>query len=265
MPDTMLNAPNLAALYQRTSKHSNYQVLPPAVAPLVNGESISVKSRFERERLRYILANVPVAGLRMADIGGNTGFFAFELLAHGASTVDYHEGNAAHHAFVTASAAQLGMSDRLRTHLGYVTFSASELPRMDCTLLLNVLHHLGDDFGDAFTAKAAAKAQMLSCLAQLARTSAVVVFQLGFNWKGDRHLPLFEHGTKAEMIDFVRRGTAADWDIASIGVAERDGDAIDFRPLDSRNVARDDSLGEFLNRPLFIMRSRHINMEGATP
>lgn len=261
----MLNAPDLVALYQRTSKHSNYQVLPSALASLVSGDSISVKSRFELERLRYILENVPVAGQRMADIGGNTGFFAFELLAHGASTVDYHEGNAAHHAFVTAAARQLGLSDRLRTHLGYVNFTDAALPRTDCTLLLNVLHHLGDDFGDAFTAKAAAKDQMLACLAQLARTSTMLVFQLGFNWKGDRHLPLFDHGTKAEMIDFVRRGTAADWDIASIGVAERDGDAIGFRPLDSRNLARDDSLGEFLNRPLFIMRSRHLEMEGATP
>jgi hypothetical protein len=31
-----------------------------------------------------------------------------------------------------------------------------------------------------------------------------------------------------------------------------------FRDCCSRNIARDDSLGEFLNRPIFIMRSRHV-------
>lgn len=252
----------LIDLYQRTSKHSNYQVLATALAPLLGGEAISVKSRHEHERLAYILSRVSVDGLHVADIGGNTGFFSFELLAQGARQVDYHEGNAAHHDFVRAAAQRLGLAGRLHTHHQYVSFEPAELPTVDCTVLLNVLHHLGDDFGDPATAKEAAKQRMLACLAALARSTHLLVFQLGFNWKGDRHQPLFPGGSKVEMIRFIEQGTAADWEIAAIGIAEREGGegeggVVVYQDLCNRNIARDDSLGEFLNRPIFIMRSRH--------
>jgi hypothetical protein len=90
-------------------------------------------------------------------------------------------------------------------------------------------------------------------------TSATATAQLGFNWKGDRHQPLFAHGSKAEMTHFIEQGTAADWDITAIGIAEREGTQTVFRDRYDRNVARDDSLGEFVNRPIFIVRSRHVD------
>jgi SAM-dependent methyltransferase len=262
-----MNATPLLDLYQQTSKHSNYQVLASALAPLLDSDAISVKSRHEHERLAYILARVPMDGLLVADIGGNTGFFSFELLARGARRVDYYEGNAAHHAFVQAAASRLGLAGRLQAHHRYVSFKPGELPLVDCTVLLNVLHHLGDDFGDPGTARQAAMQRMLDCLAVMARTTRVLVFQLGFNWKGDRHQPLFAGGSKQEMIDFIEQGTAADWEMAAIGIAEADGGRIVFRDCGDRNIARDDALGEFLNRPIFIMRSRHVAalQEGTSP
>lgn len=253
-----MTATPLLDLYQRTSKHSNYQVLSDTLAPLLGNDAVSVRSRHERERLAYLLSKVPVEGLHVADIGGNTGYFSFELLARGARRVDYFEGNAAHRDFVSAAADRLGLADRLHTHQRYVAFEAGELPPVDCTLLLNVLHHLGDDFGDPALAKEAARQRMLQCLATLARTSRTAVFQLGFNWKGDRQQPLFAGGTKAEMIAFIEQGIAADWEVVTIGVAERDGNQTVFRDLCDRNLARDDTLGEFLNRPIFILRSRHL-------
>jgi len=247
----------LTALYQRTSKHSNYQVPAPALAPLLGGAALPVKSRHEHERLAYILSRLCIDGLHVADIGANTGFFSFELLAHGARRVDCYEGNGAHHDFVSAAAQRLGLAGRLHTHHQYVLFEPAELPVVDCTVLLNVLHHLGDDFGDCATAKEAARRQMLACLAALARSTRLLVFQLGFNWKGDRHQPLFAGGSKAEMIRFIEQGTAADWKITAIGIAERADGEVVYRDLCDRNIERDDSLGEFLNRPIFIMRSRH--------
>jgi hypothetical protein len=262
-----MNATPLLDLYQQTGKHSNYQVLASALAPLLDSDAISVKSRHEHERLAYILARVPMDGLLVADIGGNTGFFSFELLARGARRVDYYEGNAAHHAFVQAAASRLGLAGRLQAHHRYVSFKPGELPLVDCTVLLNVLHHLGDDFGDPGTARQAAMQRMLGCLAVMARTTRVLVFQLGFNWKGDRHQPLFAGGSKQEMIDFIEQGTAADWEMAAIGIAEADGGRIVFRDCGDRNIARNDALGEFLNRPIFIMRSRHVAalQEGTSP
>jgi hypothetical protein len=253
-----MSSTTLLQLYQRTSKHSNYQVLSPMLAPLLEGRQIAVKSRHEQERLAYILSRLPVRGLQVADIGGNTGFFSFEMLAAGAERVRYYEGNAAHHDFVQAAAQHLGLGDRLRTHLGYVSFDACDLAPADCTVLLNVLHHLGDDFGRRDAGKEAARQQMLACLHALSHSSRMLVFQLGFNWKGDRHLPLFDEGTKAQMIRFIEQGTAADWEVCAIGIAERDGANMVYRDMSDRNIARDDTLGEFLNRPLFIMKSRRV-------
>lgn len=257
-----MSAPSLAELYQQTSKHSNYQLLPRALQPLLSSTDVAVCSRHEAERLAYIVSRVPVEGRHVVDIGGNTGFFSFELLDHGARRVDYHEGNAAHHDFVRIAAQRLGVDDRLHAHHGYVDFQPGRLPRADVTLVLNVLHHLGDDFGDPALAMEAAKQQMLDCLSELSRSCSWLVFQLGFNWKGDRRHPLFAGGTKAEMIDFVKQGTAADWAVSAIGVAGREGAHTVFRDLDERNIARDDALGEFLNRPIFIMRSLN-NHHGA--
>jgi len=253
---------HLLDLYHRASKHSNYQVLSAAVASLLGSHTIAVRSRSENERLAYMLSRLAFHGLHVADIGGNTGFFSFELLRHGAGRVDYFEGNPAHHDFVRSAADRLGLAERLHTHHRYVSFDAEEFPAVDCTLLLNVLHHLGDDFGDARADKAAARSRMLDCLAAVARRSRLLVLQLGFNWKGDRHQPLFSSGTKAEMIDFVERGTAADWTIAHIGIASRRDGEVVFEDLNARNLGRDDSLGEFLNRPIFVMRSRHFGASG---
>lgn len=257
-----MNTPHLLELYHRASKHSNYQVLSESVAALLGEPAIAVRSRHEHERLAYILPRLPVAGAHWADIGGNTGFFSFELLRHGAGRVDYFEGNREHHDFVRSAAERLGLAERLHTHHGYVAFDDGALPAVDTLLLLNVLHHLGDDFGDPRSDLAAAKAAMLAHLAAAARSSRWLVLQLGFNWKGDRRLPLFASGTKAEMIDFVERGTAADWSIAAIGIASRRDGEVVFEDLHARNLARDDSLGEFLNRPLFVMRSRHAAAAG---
>lgn len=248
---------NLLDLYHIASKHSHYQVLPTALQPVLRNDQITVKSRYETARLAYITSKVDVAGLHVADIGGNTGFFSFELLDGGARRVDYIEGNRAHYDFVRAATEQLGVADRLHTFNRYVTFTPTELPAVDCTVLLNVLHHLGDDFGDATLNKEAAKTRILSCLNALSRTSRHLVFQLGFNWKGDRQQPLFANGTKSELIDFVRQGTVGDWTTTSIGVAEKAGDAVVFRDLNGTNIVRNDALGEFLNRPIFIMRSAH--------
>lgn len=249
-------------LYHHASKHSHYQVLSPAVADLLGSCAVAVRSRSEHERLAYLLSRVPVRGLHVADIGGNTGYFSFELLRHGAARVDYHEGNREHHDFVQMAAQRLGLGERLRTHLGYVGFDPAAFPAVDCTLLLNVLHHVGDDFGDARLDKGAARARMLECLAAVARRSRLLVLQLGFNWKGDRHQPLFSSGTKAEMIEFVTDGTAADWHIDHIGIASRHEGEVFYEDLTTGNLRRDDALGEFLNRPIFVMRSRHLDNDG---
>ena len=124
--------------------------------------------------------------------------------------------------------------------------------------MLNVLHHLGDDYGNSSLSLTKAKEDMFKQLNSLAMKTIYCVFQLGFNWKGDRNLCLFESGTKAELLDFVKQGIDTYWIIEKTGIAVKQKDKIIYEDLNKDNIQRDDSLGEFLNRPLFILKSRKI-------
>ena len=247
----------LIKLYNKTSKHSNYQLLYPGLAEIVHQENLSIKSRFEPERLVYLVKNVDFRGLSVADIGGNTGYFSFAALDHGAEHVDYFEGNPEHAQFVESAAEALPWADKVTVHSLYIDLAHEKLNTpTDIVFLLNVLHHVGDDYGSKDFNRLDALAHIAACLKNMARQARIMIFQLGFNWKGDKYLPLFDHGTKSEMIDFVQAACKEDWDVQKIGIAQRDAASIVYRDVNSKNIARDDKLGEFLNRPIFVLTSR---------
>ena len=250
-------ADTLLDLYRASSKHSQYQALPSRVRPLLPPGSISYKSRHERERLSYLCGKLDFRDLSIADIGGNTGYFSFELLDRGAGTVDYYEGNFEHSTFVARAADLVGLGDRLRVHPVYLDFAAATLPVHDVALLLNVLHHIGDDYGDSGTALEQVQETIRVSLTGMAHCARRLVFQLGFNWQGNPKHPIFANGTRAEVIDLVA-GLSDSWDIEAVGIAGQVGSEIIYQDLNPSNLARDDRLGEFLNRPLFILQSRFL-------
>lgn len=81
---------------------------------------------------------------------------------------------------------------------------------------------------------------------------------MGFNWKGDSKECLFENGTKAEMEQFLKEGTKDYWNILFIGIAEKQNNDIIYQEMNKDNNKRQDDLGEFLNRPIFILKSKSI-------
>ena len=249
----------LCELYGNISKHSNYQVLPSRLQSLLGNAGLEVKSRYERERLDYLISRVRLPGSSALDIGGNSGFFTFEALEAGAREVTYVEGNKAHSDFVALAAQVLGYTEQLEVVNTYYDFSSSEETPVDICFLLNVLHHVGDDYGDKRLAISAAKEEIARQLVAMADNCRELIFQLGFCWKGDRNQGLFTHGTKREMIDFIASSVRGAWHIRSIAVPIRGSHGIKYVDLDGSNIARDDSLGEFLNRPLFIMSSMALN------
>jgi hypothetical protein len=83
-------------------------------------------------------------------------------------------------------------------------------------------------------------------------------FQIGFNWKGDINRPIFDHGTKKEMIQFIRDGIQDEWEIVEIAIPEEVQGKIEYQKMNSNNVERNDNLGEFLNRPMFLLKSKVI-------
>jgi hypothetical protein len=239
-----------------TKKHSAYQSLPPRVAEFIGPHDAQIRPKYERERFQYITSKIHVQDKSVIDVGSNTGYFAFELLEAGCRNVTAYEGSMVHSEFLKLAVKSLGEETRILVKQEYFDFLHGP-EKHDIALLLNVVHHTGDDYGDECDNLEMAKTMMLKQLNLMARYTDVLAFQMGFNWKGDIKRCLFTHGTKSEMIHFVCNGAAERWQIEHIGVAERTSTGIRYSDVNDYNVARDDSLGEFLNRPLFIMRSKH--------
>jgi len=243
---------DLRALYDAHSKHSSYQLIHPTLLPLLGDASGLPAGKLEEQRQRWLEHAVPMADRTVLDIGANTGYFSFAALQSGARSVRSQEGNSAHARFMEAAAQALGVSDRLEVVPAYFNFEPEADQRFDVTLCLNVVHHLADDFGDSALTISQAREQMLAAINAMTAWTRTLVLQVGFNWKGDRHRPLFEGGQKASLIDWVRAGTASHWRIDEIVVADPRFDG-EFRPVDAVNLPRNDAVGEFINRPLFLM------------
>ena len=190
------------------------------------------------------------------DIGGNTGFFSFESVDKGAREVCYYEGNKDHAEFVGLGVKVADLENRIIVKNKYFSFDGKLKEKYDIVFLLNVLHHLGDDYGSPAITMKKAKEHIIDQLNSLKKIAKVVVFQMGFNWKGDVAKPLFEKGEKVEMIEFIKKGVQNNWDILHIGIAEKKDGVIVYNDLNSYNIKREDEWGEFLNRPLFILKSK---------
>ncbi|MCS5488963.1 class I SAM-dependent methyltransferase [Algoriphagus limi] len=245
----------LVDLYQKNSKHSGYQILPKALKTLIHEDVKQFISRFEQERLDWLLSQIDFSGKRVLDIGGNTGFFTFEAIEAGAKEVIYVEGNPNHSDFVSKAKDILGFNIDVRNKY-FDFYSDLKNDRIDIVLLFNVIHHLGDDFGDQGSSKEEALEKMKEAINYFSDKTNIMVLQMGFCWKGDRNELLFKNGTKSEMIDFVKSATIEKWEIQSIGIPEEKDGKTEYRELSLQNIERFDSLGEFRNRPIFILKSK---------
>lgn len=245
----------LVDLYQKNSKHSGYQILPKALKSFIHQDVKQFISRFEQERLDWVTSQISFSGKRVVDIGGNTGFFTFEAMDLGAEEVIYIEGNANHAQFVSKAKELLGLNIQVKNK--YFDFQTDlENDHVDVVLLFNVIHHLGDDFGDQSSSKEEALEKMKEAINYFSDKTNLMVLQMGFCWKGDRNELLFKDGTKSEMIDFVKSAVDGNWVIQSIGVPEEIGGLTEYKELSTENIQRNDSLGEFRNRPIFILKSK---------
>ena len=207
----------------------------------------------------YIVRHVHMQKKTVLDIGGNTGYFTFEALDNGAQSVDYYEGNSIHADFVKTAVDILDLNKKVTIHNDYFLFKEST-KRYDICFCLNVLHHLGDDFGVEQDIENV-KSRIIDCINSLSYYVDFLILQLGYNWKGDRKKCLFKQGTKEEIISFIKRSCEKYWSIQDIGIAEKYINNVVYKAKSNQNISRNDAMGEFLNRPIFIMKSKCYNSE----
>ena len=190
----------LRELYRARSKHSDYQRTAPALAPLLGDDCLPSVDRLEPERFLFLHRHLPLAGRSVIDIGANCGYFTLEALRAGATSVVAFEGNLEHAAFLGLAGELLAFGPRLTVRATYLDpRHATCNDHADVIFCLNVIHHLGDDFGVDATNVGHARHEMGRYIRSLTHLGSHLVLQLGFNWRGNRHLPLFEHGTKQEQ------------------------------------------------------------------
>jgi len=245
---------DLVRLYEQNSKHSAYQILPPSLKRIIGDQVVQVIPRFEAERFAWLKSKLDFAGLKIVDIGGNTGYFTFESLDSGANQVVYIEGNVSHSIFVSKATALLEANVKIVNK--YFDFNEDlKGDYFDIVLLFNVIHHLGDDFGDPSFTKSQALEKMKSSINYFADKTERLVLQIGFCWKGDRNQLLFENGTKSEMLEFIKDTVDGIWELEHVGIAEVQGEETVFVDMAEANLVRKDTMGEFRNRPILILKN----------
>lgn len=254
-----LELKNILLKTKKDEKHRGYHILPERLNSKIDSEELKNKYVFyEKERLAYMKLKVDFRNKTVLDIGCNMGYFLFDLLDTGARKVTGYEGKILCGEFLDMAIGLLNEKNRFEFYNAYFNFNEMN-KKYNVVLLLNVLHHFGDDYGDKSLNMEKAKYNIIAQLNSLSKHASIIIYQMGFNWQGNIKKCLFENGTKAEMIEYIKQGTKDYWDIIAVGIAERINDGIVYKELSENNIERDDSLGEFLNRPIFILKSKAHN------
>lgn len=197
----------LEALYAKDSKHAHYQTLPEPLAQRLGMQfQINEEWRGDRTRYQVILAGIPAqTGLRILDVGANTGFFSLSL-AHDrpAARITACESNPTHARIIRLLAEVGGYEHVVVTELPACLDNLADFAIHDCILHLNILHHAGHDFdADKVAVREAFRDYAVNYLAGLRGIGTQLVFQMGYHWGGDKTLPLVHRDDQAGKVAFT--------------------------------------------------------------
>jgi len=238
-----------------------YQTYHPFVLGALNRQvtnAAPAKSiTLDPERAAFMCAHKSVAGQKVLDIGANQGYMSIEAALRGALSVDAFESNEIDGAFLSQAAMAFPELGALSAHALNYEFAQTNT-RWNYVVCLNVLHHVGRYFDGHISDMEQAKIAMGEHLQRLLLKGGCVWLQLGFNWQGDTLQPMFANGTKGEMTDFVEGLLGADAHIATVGIYSPDSHAYEAVALNDRAHPlwqRMEGLGEFGNRPLYLIES----------
>lgn len=211
---------------------------------------------YDEERAKFIFNNLNFNNLKVLDIGANIGYFTFSSLFAGAANITAIESDKIDSKLIKLEAKLLECDTTINVIDTPFDFSIKQPKKYDVILCLNVLHHVGRYFDSANLNLNDSKNKIIEYLNLLSYSTKYCWFQMGFNWKGDEKSPLFDNGLKSELIDFLNKNINNYWEIKKIAIL--DDNTLQY---DSENpkMERINKLGEFGNRPLFLLKSKITN------
>lgn len=269
----------LRQLYSDATKHSNYQNIPDFVRQeLGYSETIDEQWRGDSSRYSYLLDNVSLENKNVADIGANTGFFTLSL-AHrfrdSGSKFTAIEANPNHATFISKIADHFDLGNVSVLERSLTLDSVDELKQYDSLLLFNVLHHAGVDFDTDRVKHQSELAQyIIQFLARLRNHAKQIVFQMGYNWGGNKSCPIVDLQDDIGKLAYTAHSMKkSGWKISKVATASSTGSStpgytnLDQKIVDALNATPErfcdefddkifdcdmSTLSEFYRRPIFI-------------
>lgn len=251
----MIHENQISKLLSIKSKHSQYQELYGDLSEKLG--VLPPSGKCDSKRWHYMISNLDIRAKTVLDIGANTGFFSFAAVDAGAKFVNAVEGNLDHADFILKAAKLLKIESHLRVENRIFAFNEINNINYEVIFCLNVLHHLGEDFGGNIISLDLARQGIIDRIQMLSHIAKYCWLQIGYNWTGNRNLPLFTKGAKKQMIDFVSVACNDHWVIKKIAVFSPY--TLHYEDAKVELLERFDSSGEFLNRPLFLLETLQMS------
>lgn len=216
----------LSSLYNDQSKHSRYQNIPKFVREKIGyNEYINEEWRGDTARYNYILNQIQFSdNMKVADIGANTGFFTLSL-AHTFKECLFtaYEPNKKHAEFIQEIIKNFDICNVDIDSLAIGMNEIDEISYYDIIIFLNIIHHAGIDFDREYIEDIGDFSKYAKeYITRLRHKTKLLIFQMGYNWGGDKTRPIIKTDEVDEMILFLYKlFLECGWRIKDIAVYSR--------------------------------------------
>ncbi|GAA4654152.1 hypothetical protein GCM10023142_12900 [Anaerocolumna aminovalerica] len=262
MKDKILN------YYNDGGKHSSYQNYPTFVTKALGiTAKIDENWRGDSKRYQYIKENLTFPhGIVVGDIGANTGRFCLDFAMENEQTdfvaIEINENNT-NFIKMICDMFQINNVKVLNESAGLDNID--NLPNLDIAFHMNVLHHTGVDFEcDQVRNVNELKNYIITYLRKFKEKCNIIVFQLGYNWGGNKNTPIVSSDCITDMIEYQKNVfLQSGYEIVNMGLYHYDKKEYINVPVETTKeqlqvVINNLSMNlnsEFYKRPIFILKS----------
>ena len=254
--------------YLDGGKHSQYQNFPKFVSDEF-GIVADIDETWRGDTARYDYISKYLEQIQyesLVDIGANTGKFCLELAhTNKDKTFFAYEINSNYIDLINCIKQYFDMNNIKAINEAADKEGLSKIEECDVMLHMNVLHHAGVDFDARYVMDIEMfEEYAVEYLKLLSDKCNRLVFQLGYNWGGNKERPIVDTNNISGMIKFGKMiSENSDWTIERVALYNRK--ECKYVEVDGNNYIKDierlDMINnsEFYKRPIFILKSKKRN------